>query len=357
MRLPIYRALASLLIVSSPACAPAQSGEAGPAPGASADCPRSPSALSVEHPSVYLPCQVDQPWRVDTLGRPPRHPEMLKSGGIGGFARVPVVIDTGGRARAVGISTSSHQLFAVAVRNAFSSWSFQPARLRGRKVAVLDTVEVRFPTPEPFEIVPGCTHCDPTESALRFHVERAAERHAQCGRALSALARRPKVDSLAWWAVEQLRGCERATDAAALAIRLAANAPYADPAAAMPAFVAGERVRGEAVLDAAEAVALGARSAAARVEAFALLTRVIAGYARHAGAHASWDSKRKRPAHGCGTLQVSVESVPLPPGLAGAALRARVEQTARATMEASTTPAAVRVAAFCAGEVLRESAS
>ena len=357
MRLPIVRILASLLVGITPACVPAQPGQSGTVLGADAECPSRPIALADEHPAVYFPCQVDQPWVVDSFGRMPRHPEILKAGGIGGFARLPVVIDTSGHARPVALPHASHDLFVVAVRNALPHWRFRPATRGARKVAVLDTVEVRFATPERLEIEPGCTDCNPTEYALRVRVEQAAERHARCDRALSAFVRRPPLaDSLAWWSVDQLPGCERASDAAALAIRVAAGSYYKDPAAATPAFAAGERVGGQAVLDAAEEVAGREGSVAARLEAFALLSRVITGYARHAGLQATWDAKRKRPTHGCGSLRVGVEMVPLPPEFSRAVLRHRVEQTARAIAEAAATPAAVRVAAFCASAVLRESA-
>ena len=355
MRISIGPVLASLLLAISPACVPAQSSRSATTRGVGADCPRGPLALADEHPTVYLPCQVDEPWRVGSLNRLPRHPEMLKAGGIGGFVRVPVMIDTGGRVWFVASAKASHALFEVAVRNALPHWRFRPATHRRRKVAVLDTLEVRFPTPEPFEIVPGCTHCDRTAYELRFHVERAVERHARCSRALGALARPAVADSLAWWAVDQLRGCDRASEAAALAIRSAAGSLSRDPAAATPAFIAGERVGGQAVLEAAEEVALRQGSVAARVEAFALLTRMITGYTRHAGVQATWDTGRRRPTHGCGTLRVGVEPVPLPSGISRAALRDRVEQSARAVMDATATAAAVRVAAFCASEVLRES--
>jgi TonB family protein len=86
----------------------------------------------------YLPCQVDTPPRSDSRNLPPRYPDMLFQAGVGGTVRVRFVVDTAGRVPIprYEVLAASHDLFAVAVKQAIGRWSFEPGIKNGRSVSV-----------------------------------------------------------------------------------------------------------------------------------------------------------------------------------------------------------------------------
>lgn len=69
----------------------------------------------------------------------PRYPELLKSTGVEGEVLVEFVVDSAGRAEpnSFRVLNTTHELFALAVRNAMPGMRFVPAVVGGRKVKQL----------------------------------------------------------------------------------------------------------------------------------------------------------------------------------------------------------------------------
>jgi TonB family protein len=98
---------------------------------------------------LYTALDVDVPAQPDSATLRVAYPPELMADGIGGTVLVEVVVDSMGRAEAgtFGIVHSSHPLFARAVQDALRQTEFRPAVLRGRQVAQLVHIPVRFDPP------------------------------------------------------------------------------------------------------------------------------------------------------------------------------------------------------------------
>lgn len=79
---------------------------------------------------------VDRAPSLSGAAQPPRYPTLLKDSGVEGRVVVEFVVDTLGRAELdeVRIVSTSHALFAQAVRDALPRYRFTPGELSGRKV-------------------------------------------------------------------------------------------------------------------------------------------------------------------------------------------------------------------------------
>jgi protein TonB len=69
----------------------------------------------------------------------PRYPELLKTAGVEGEVLAEFVVDTTGRAAPMSfrVLATSHELFALAVKNALPGMRFLPAEVNGRRVRQL----------------------------------------------------------------------------------------------------------------------------------------------------------------------------------------------------------------------------
>jgi protein TonB len=88
---------------------------------------------------TYLDFAVEKPVVQAPGSATPRYPELLKAAGVEGTVFAEFVVDSTGRAEAASFRTlkSSHELFALAVRNALPAMRFIPAEIGGRKVKQL----------------------------------------------------------------------------------------------------------------------------------------------------------------------------------------------------------------------------
>ena len=87
---------------------------------------------------VFLPCHADVPPMPATERTLPRYPDILRQAGVGGDVHVRYVVDTTGRAvpGTLVVVSSTHDLFALAVKKAVVTWTFAPARRGGAPIAV-----------------------------------------------------------------------------------------------------------------------------------------------------------------------------------------------------------------------------
>ena len=85
---------------------------------------------------VYSESQVEKPVMAVAGSATPRYPDVLKAAGVEGEVDVSFVVDTTGRAEPATfrILSSTHELFAAAVRSALAGMRFIPAEAGGRKV-------------------------------------------------------------------------------------------------------------------------------------------------------------------------------------------------------------------------------
>lgn len=80
----------------------------------------------------------------------PRYPDILRQAGVGGVVHFRILIDTSGRVviRSYKVLSSSHDLFAVAVRNAAPAWRFvRPGGADGPAHAVYEAAFLFVPAP------------------------------------------------------------------------------------------------------------------------------------------------------------------------------------------------------------------
>jgi protein TonB len=92
-----------------------------------------------EPKQTYFDFEVQKPVVQAPGSATPRYPELLKSSGVEGEVLVEFVVDSTGRAEPASLKvlSSSHELFALAVRNALPGMRFLPAEFNGRKVKQL----------------------------------------------------------------------------------------------------------------------------------------------------------------------------------------------------------------------------
>jgi protein TonB len=93
----------------------------------------------VELTHTYQDFEVQKPVVQIPSSAAPRYPELLKAGGVDGEVLVEFVVDTTGRADAstLKVLKSTHELFALAVKNAMPGMRFLPAEVDGRRVKQL----------------------------------------------------------------------------------------------------------------------------------------------------------------------------------------------------------------------------
>lgn len=95
--------------------------------------------VPTDQTQTYFEFQVEKP----VVGAPgstaPRYPEILKSAGVEGEVLAQFVVDTTGRAEngSFKVLKTSHELFALAVKNALPGMRFLPAEVGGKKVKQL----------------------------------------------------------------------------------------------------------------------------------------------------------------------------------------------------------------------------
>ncbi|MHB8838070.1 MAG: energy transducer TonB [Gemmatimonadaceae bacterium] len=88
---------------------------------------------------TYLDFEVQKPVVQVPGSAVPRYPELLKAAGVEGEVLVEFTVDSTGRAEPASFKVlkTSHELFALAVRNAMPGMRFLPAEVDGRKVKQL----------------------------------------------------------------------------------------------------------------------------------------------------------------------------------------------------------------------------
>lgn len=93
----------------------------------------------VEASQTYFEFQVEKPVVAAPGSSPPRYPEILKSAGVEGEVLAQFTVDTTGRADpgSFKVLKTSHELFALAVKNALPGMRFLPAEVGGRRVKQL----------------------------------------------------------------------------------------------------------------------------------------------------------------------------------------------------------------------------
>ncbi len=95
--------------------------------------------VPTDQSQTYFEFQVEKPVVSAPGSSAPRYPEILKSAGVEGEVLAQFVVDTTGRAEngSFKVLKTSHELFALAVKNALPGMRFLPAEVGGRKVKQL----------------------------------------------------------------------------------------------------------------------------------------------------------------------------------------------------------------------------
>lgn len=95
--------------------------------------------VPTDQSQTYFEFQVEKPVVSAPGSASPRYPEILKSAGVEGEVLAQFVVDTTGRAEngSFKVLKTSHELFALAVKNALPGMRFLPAEVGGKKVKQL----------------------------------------------------------------------------------------------------------------------------------------------------------------------------------------------------------------------------
>jgi protein TonB len=95
--------------------------------------------VPTDQTQTYFEFQVEKPVVSAPGSSAPRYPEILKSAGVEGEVLAQFVVDTTGRAESGSFKVlkTSHELFALAVKNALPGMRFLPAEVGGKKVKQL----------------------------------------------------------------------------------------------------------------------------------------------------------------------------------------------------------------------------
>jgi protein TonB len=95
--------------------------------------------VPTDQSQTYFEFQVEKPVVQAPGSSAPRYPEILKSAGVEGEVLAQFVVDTTGRAEngSFKVLKTSHELFALAVKNALPGMKFLPAEVGGKKVKQL----------------------------------------------------------------------------------------------------------------------------------------------------------------------------------------------------------------------------
>lgn len=130
--------------LTAPATNPADfSGEGLPGGRAAGD-PGGTPVTDVAGSAVYIDGDVEKVAATLPGSPAPHYPEILKSSGVEGEARVQFIVDTLGRAEPASfrVLDTTHEAFGAAVQAALPRMRFIPAEIGGRKVRML--VQQRF---------------------------------------------------------------------------------------------------------------------------------------------------------------------------------------------------------------------
>jgi TonB family protein len=76
--------------------------------------------------------------------RDPAYPEELRQTRMGGTVVLRIVVDSDGTVHSIGVKRTFHPLFDVAAAMAVKDWTFRPATLNGKPVAMVVNVEMNF---------------------------------------------------------------------------------------------------------------------------------------------------------------------------------------------------------------------
>jgi len=95
--------------------------------------------VPLEVTQTYFEFQVEKPVVQAPGSAAPRYPEILKSAGVEGEVLAQFTVDTTGRAEtgSFKVLKTSHELFALAVKNALPGMRFLPAEVGGKRVKQL----------------------------------------------------------------------------------------------------------------------------------------------------------------------------------------------------------------------------
>jgi protein TonB len=95
--------------------------------------------VPTDQSQTYFEFQVEKPVVQAPGSAAPRYPEILKSAGVEGEVLAQFIVDTTGRAEtgSFKVLKTSHELFALAVKNALPGMRFLPAEVGGKRVKQL----------------------------------------------------------------------------------------------------------------------------------------------------------------------------------------------------------------------------
>jgi periplasmic protein TonB len=95
--------------------------------------------VPTDQTQTYFEFQVEKPVVQAPGSAAPRYPEILKSAGVEGEVLAQFIVDTTGRAEtgSFKVLKTSHELFALAVKNALPGMRFLPAEVGGKRVKQL----------------------------------------------------------------------------------------------------------------------------------------------------------------------------------------------------------------------------
>ncbi len=118
--------------------------DAPPAPPAG-ESPPAPPTIEVFNTTVHRYVEggdIEPPKALEKL--PPRYPPEMRKSGMSGIVVAELVIDQGGAVRDVAIQDSPADEFSAAATNALEQWTFEPATMDGKPVAVSYIVTLKF---------------------------------------------------------------------------------------------------------------------------------------------------------------------------------------------------------------------
>lgn len=316
-------------------------------------CALRPAMDTTSGTLVYPACATDRPARLlwsETLFR---YPEVLRSAGIAPTSEpvIQLVIDSNGvvvPGSVVVTLSPNHPGFRYPLAAFARGWRFAPAIREGRPVASMDSVRVRLRTPPTALIPRGCVDCDIPLEAARGRAMDSLAANARCAEAIATVMAWDIPESRAW-AFELAPTCPGASDAAEVAVRLAAyRYSHGIGPARWPTFASQVRSPG-AFEFALEAARRGHRFA------FTILAFQVSGLSARIGDSipSGWDHRKRVPTRGCGPIRFFERPDTIPPvGMDSMAI-GRALALADSLMTAEGVDASVRASAWCLATQLR----
>jgi TonB family protein len=92
---------------------------------------------------IYVPSKAVKPPKTKHM-QPPKYPESEQQAGRKGEAFLHAIVDDRGTLRLLTVDASPSPEFAAASLDAVKKWTFKPARLNEKPVAVLMLIDMRF---------------------------------------------------------------------------------------------------------------------------------------------------------------------------------------------------------------------